>query len=224
MKELRVKRETLAEQISDALVDSIMDGTIAMGARLRTQDLADQFGVSRMPVREALIGLQGTGLVEAAPYSGYTVASLDKDRIREIYIIRKALEPLVARTAVANLSAEKLDAITQRFTELEEATLAEVPSPKRIYIKNREFHFSLYECSNLPHVVDVIRSAWDHLAVYKLIYGRKYIDDKAAGRRMVEEHRAILNALQDGDTDLVAELLEERIAEHEIALPDEFDK
>jgi len=218
----KVKRQTMADQISDALMDAIMDGTIRMGDKLRTQDLADQFGVSRMPVREALINLQVSGLVDATPYSGYRVVSLDPERIREGYIIRQALEPIVARTACERITDEGVAAVEDKLGELEAATLDASPSPKEIYLCNREFHFTWYEAAGMPVVVEAIRAAWDKLAVYKLIYGRKYLRDREAGVRMVQEHRAYVDALRTRDAEGVARQLEQSIAMHEVDVPDEF--
>lgn len=219
----KVSRRTLAEQISDALMDAMMDGTIRMGDKLRTQDLADQFGVSRMPVREALINLEANGLVDATPYAGYRVASLDKSRIREIYTIRRALEPIAARAACERMDGAQLAALEEKCRELEDAALRDDPSSKQIYVHNRAFHFALYEASGMPQVVEMIRIAWDRIAVYKLIYTRKYVADRALARRMVAEHRAFVDAVARRDAAELARLLDESIARHEVDLPDEFD-
>ena len=219
----RVSRRTLAEQISDALMDAMMDGTVRMGDKLRTQDLADQFGVSRMPVREALINLEANGLVDTTPYAGYRVASLDKGRIRENYVIRRALEPIAARAACERIDATQLARLTVKYEELEEATLSADPSSKQIYVNNRAFHFTLYEASGMPQVVEIIRMAWDRLAVYKLIYTRKYASDTVLAHQMVEEHRAFMDAIAQRDGARLARLLDESIARHEVELPEEFD-
>ncbi|HEY0186691.1 MAG TPA: GntR family transcriptional regulator [Cellulomonas sp.] len=219
----KLQRRTLAEQISDALIDAIMDGSVKMGDKLRTQDLADQFGVSRMPVREALISLQANGLVDATPYSGYRVAALDRTRIREIYIIRRALEPIVAREAAARIDEEGLALLERELAALEESALGSEPTARDIYLRNREFHFSLYELANMPQTVEIIRTAWDRIAVYKLLYSQKYIADHEAAEQMVAGHHEILGALRDRRPDELARLLTEDIARHEQAVPDEFN-
>lgn len=201
-----------------------MDGSLAMGEKLKTQELADRFGVSRMPVREALIALENTGLIEATPYSGYRVAHLDQNRIREVYMIRAALEPIVAREACEKLTAADLLNLRELMARLEDATCGANAAPKAVYLRNREFHFALYEVSGLDEVVNATRSAWNKIAVYKLIYSKKYVTDVAAGAAMLNEHRKLLSGLESHQCELVAELLSSSIRHHRVVVPEEFER
>jgi DNA-binding GntR family transcriptional regulator len=219
-----VKRVTLADQISDGLMDAIMDGSLEMGEKLKTQDLADKFGVSRMPVREALITLENTGLVEATPYSGYRVAYLDQNRIREVYMIRAALEPIVGREACEKIQDTGIQQLADLFDELKKATLGENATPKEVYLRNREFHFTLYEASELDEVVSAIKAAWNKIAVYKLLYSKKYVTNNEAGLAMLNEHRKLLAAVRAHDCDLISDLLSSSIRHHRIVVPEEFEQ
>lgn len=132
-----VERKTLAERISDALTESILDGSLPMGEKLGTQDLANRFGVSRMPVREALITLVNSGLVEAMPYAGYRVSGLRADRIQQIYVIRGALEPLLAEKACSLISDEQIDTLSESLHKMTQATQGSAASARKVYLEPR---------------------------------------------------------------------------------------
>lgn len=216
----QVRRHTITQQIVEALMDGLMDGTLQMGQRLRTQDLADQLGVSRMPVREALISMQANGLVEVTPYAGYRVAALEPGRLREMYTVRRALEPIIARQACERMTSTQFDEVESRFRELEKAALNNRPDGKRIFESNREFHFALYECAEMPHITEILWNTWDRLAMYKFLHGQRYLADRSAAEQMVEEHRDLVDAIRLRDGDRLAELLADSISRHESELSD----
>jgi DNA-binding GntR family transcriptional regulator len=219
-----VKRVTLADQISNGLMDAIMDGSLGMGEKLKTQELADKFGVSRMPVREALIALENTGLIETTPYSGYRVAYLDQNRIREVYMIRAALEPIVGEAACEKIQDAQIVELNVIFDELKKATLGEAAASKEVYLRNREFHFTLYKASGLDEVVSAIRTAWNKIAVYKLLYSKKYVTNPEAGQAMLNEHRKLLDAVEAHDCARISELLSSSIRHHRVVVPEEFEQ
>ncbi len=84
-----------------------------MGAKLNTEELANQLGVSRMPIREALSNLEKKGLAESIPYAGTRLVTLTKADVRQIYIARTALEPVAGRYA-----CEKKSAVSIRFMKI----------------------------------------------------------------------------------------------------------
>lgn len=98
---LSVEHTDLATAVAQSLRASIVSGELAAGFRLVETDLAEQFGVSRGPVRDALAELQHTGLVELRPRKGSFVATLSVGDVIEIYSLRTALEALAARQAAA---------------------------------------------------------------------------------------------------------------------------
>ena len=96
---LKLHRQKMNEQVLERLLDWIMDGTLSMGDHLNAEKIAQQLGVSRMPVREAFTMLEQLGLAEAVPYVGFKVIELDKQDVAEIYLIRRLLEPEMAAVA-----------------------------------------------------------------------------------------------------------------------------
>lgn len=218
-----VKRQTLADQICDALTDAMLSGEINMGDRLQTEELAKQFGVSRMPIRQALQKLEEGGFVKANPFSGYRVVSLNADDIRELYVIRGALEPEAARLACRRMTDAEIRATVDAEERLERAVAKQRRDARDISRLNREFHFSIYEASRLPQMVDIISRTWDQLAFCKLSFTQKYVIDAETARHMVHEHQEMLNAVLDRDGELLARILASSISRHGVTVPAAFE-
>ena len=106
---LRVGEERTVEQVVVArLRRSILDGTLAPGARLRYRQLAEQFGVSVTPVRVALKELAGEGLVELRPHAGASVSALSVEELEEVLLTRTSLEPFLALHGAEHLTEDDL--------------------------------------------------------------------------------------------------------------------
>src|SRR3954471_4720361 len=103
----RVRRySTTPDLIADTLRDEILRGEISPGAALRQEELAERFGVSRLPVRDALMRLEAQGLVHVYPNRGAFVISLSADEVREIYEMRILLEGDILERAVPRMTEE----------------------------------------------------------------------------------------------------------------------
>src|SRR6266508_1850881 len=99
--------------LRDVLRAEILSGKIPAGTRLTTASLVERFGFSQMPVREALQALHGEGLIEIQPHRGAGVLPLDITRVRNIYDLRAAIEGLLVRLAVPNLTNAALSQLAQ---------------------------------------------------------------------------------------------------------------
>lgn len=215
----KIQHQRLPDLVMGQLMDWIMDGKIHMGQKLNTEELAQQLGVSRMPVREALKNLEKLGIAESIPYVGARVVKLTKSDVRQIYIMRKALEPVAGFYACQNITPEQITEIEKIQGCLEEVFRGEKPGAKQIYMHNREFHFAIYSCCKLERLCDMIKMLWDNLAFYKLIYGLTYVDDKAAAERMLSEHRGYIAALRAGDPAELQKRLTASLEQHEVDVP-----
>lgn len=216
---LEIKHQRVADLVLEQLMDWIMSGRIHMGQKLNTEDLAKQLGVSRMPVREALKTLEKQGIVESIPYVGSRVVKLTKDDIQQIYIMRKALEPIAAYYTCQKITGPEIVNIERIQGVLENEMQKSAPSAKQIYIKNREFHFAIYDVSGMTKLCDMIRMLWDNLAFYKLIYGLSYVCDHKAAQKMIEQHRQYIDALKAHDSDLLQAELTEGLDRHQQDVP-----
>jgi DNA-binding GntR family transcriptional regulator len=156
--------------VQDAVVDGIRDmilkGHLKPGDRLRQDELADTFGVSTMPIREALRQLQAEGLVIFRPRRGATVASLSVSEYEEIYRIREELEILACRWAAEDFERIPIDRLRVLLGEIEEAE-ADFDDVHRRMQLVREFFFTIFEASEKEHLLRILSSLWDLTQQYR---------------------------------------------------------
>jgi DNA-binding GntR family transcriptional regulator len=131
--------------------EAILTGVLPPGMRLRQEKIADLFGTSRIPVREALRSLEYEGLVTSAPYRGFTVTQLDADDIEEVYDLRIVLEGHAVRLAVPLMTDDDLRALETLYAAMVDAESgdAKLAARERFYIK-------LYSMSGRPRLVGLI--------------------------------------------------------------------
>lgn len=183
-------RDTTAKVVAERLRGEIQHGTLAPGTRLRQNDVAQRFGVSTTPVREAFAQLQAEGLVRIDPHRGAVVFNPSVDDVLEFYEIREALESLAVAHAIPRLKAEAardLDALIDRMRRTEDA---------RKWLKlNDQFHLRLYESAGRPRLSTLIDNLRDASAPY--IY--MFVASRPLSERANEEHQEILDACVKGD-------------------------
>ncbi|RUU53480.1 GntR family transcriptional regulator, partial [Mesorhizobium sp. M2C.T.Ca.TU.002.02.1.1] len=126
-------------RVTDALRDAILSGRLRPGSRVRQEELAEEYGISRIPVREALRQLESEGLVILVPNSGAWISKLDRAECIEIYKIRERLEPLALSESSANLSPETLARLEDLVSRIEAAG-----SIDEFLQLDREFHLLSY--------------------------------------------------------------------------------
>jgi len=184
-----VRGERTAEIVARLLSQAILAGEIAPGTWLREGLLAARYGVSRTPIREALILLGNSGLIELTPNRGAMVLQLSAEDVDEIYKLRGLLEAeavsLAAGRATAEL-ADLLDKSCDRLSDLHDAAAAEQLA------EDTYFHYGIAEASGSPRLYALIRQISAIPIGYRssIPYTR---DDLAQAQR---QHRAIVAALR----------------------------
>lgn len=149
----RIEPRTLKENVTEALRQSIINGQLAPGTEINQVGIANQLGVSRGPVREALGQLEQEGLVHSVPYKGVFVTPLTRRHVEELYSVRIVLEVLAVERAIDRITDANLRELTQIIDEMREAARAEdLPA---LMQADLAFH---------EHLVDVA----DHELLYKL--------------------------------------------------------
>lgn len=149
-----LKHRTLSAAIVDQLRQSILDGTYPAGSQLRQDALGEAYGVSRIPVREALFQLEAEGLVRIVPQKGAIVSELSLDEINDVFDLRRILEPrLLAQSApgFTAMDLEGLDDIQKRF---EKAIKARNVSEWGQL--NADFHMALYVHARQPRTRAIV--------------------------------------------------------------------
>jgi DNA-binding GntR family transcriptional regulator len=182
-----------ATVVYHTLRERIISQALAPGARLNEIELAASLSVSRTPLREALRMLHSEGLVTQLPTGGMVVAPLDPEDMRQLYVVRAALEGVVAREACARLTDDdfaELDAIIDQMTRL-------LDYPAEMLRLGQRFHARLLATSGNGRCEQLLRQLRGHLDRYQTITA-------SIGPRRHEayaEHQAILAALRARDAD-----------------------
>jgi DNA-binding GntR family transcriptional regulator len=117
---------TLAERVRQEIAQRIREGRYRAGDRIGQEELASEYGTSRLPIREALRQLASEGLITVQPHAGARVARLDLAELEEVYLIRERIDPLAVARCVPNLSDEDLTALELLVVQME--TLSSLPS------------------------------------------------------------------------------------------------
>lgn len=183
-------RDTTAKVVAERLREEIQQGTLAAGTRLRQNDVAQRFGVSTTPVREAFAQLQAEGLVRIDPHRGAVVFHPSVDDVLEFYEIREALESLAVTHAIPNLRADvarELEGLIDRMRKTEDA---------RKWLKlNDRFHLKLYEAAGRPRLSNMIETLRDASAPYI----HMFVASRPPSQRANEQHEEILDTCVRGD-------------------------
>ena len=182
---------TAQEFVLGELRRAIVSGVLRPGEQIRQDALAERFGTSRVPLREALKILEGEGQVTYHPHRGYFVAELSTDDLVEVYRIRRILEDEAVSVAMARIDAATIASMERALAAMDDA----VDDITALTAMNRAFHFALFECSGLPRLVRLIRQLWDATDAYRAVY---FVEEENRAR-VATEHRAILDAITERD-------------------------
>lgn len=199
-----VKRDTvrLVDEIHERLLEMISAGQLAPGVKLYQERLAEEFGVSRTPIREALLRLEREGLVESQPGRGMFVRGVGGSEIRELYEVREILEPFAARLSCARAGHRDVAAV-EAIQRRHEGTY-----PRDVAVafrSNLELHTGLARaCGNQP-LLRMLESIWHQDAALRIF--AYYARDPQSVIGMVHEHRQIVDAFTAGDAATVEKLL-----------------
>jgi len=180
--------------IADELRSAIVQGVYPPGHRLVHEELADRFGVSRIPLREAIRTLVGEGLMYSRPGSGTFVTKLDLPEIDEIYDLRRLVEPSFAEHVVHRSSRADVARLRSMTAELDDVEHLGSDNWSRI---NFAFHLDMYRLAGLPMRYEVISRLYHQLEPYS----RYYVHTTHAMDRVQDEHKAMVAALADGDAE-----------------------
>ena len=190
MKPIAVK-SVMPVRAADEIRDAILSGALVPGTRIKQEELAARLGVSREPVRQALLLLQREGLVSTDPGRTAAVTSPDRRLIADVYEFREVIDGLVAAT-VAKLSAPDLTRFDEIVARGREAV--RLRHLRRLIELDIAFHTGLYEAANNRVLIDVMRDQWNHIRrVVAMVLG-----EASYRNRVWDEHAAILQAIRSG--------------------------
>ncbi len=204
---------TLKEHIYEVLRDAIMDMNIyAEGADLRLDErqVAEQLGISRTPVREALAKLEQEGFVEIQPRKGVFVRRKSLNEVLEMIVVWAALESMAARLATENASNAELASLRKLGAKhSQHSARADIAEYSEANIKFHQRILELSQCSMLKSLADGL---FQHMYAVR----RRAMGEGDRANRSVVDHMSIIEALESRDGDLAARM----VREHTMALHD----
>ena len=201
MKKNIEKHLTLREKILETIRDAIMSGALKPGEKVAEPELAERFGISRTPIREAFRQLESEGYLTVIPRKGAVVVSFSPKEIEEFYAIKSILEGYAARRACSNLTGrevEKLRAINDKLLQL-----ADEGDLKHFFKVHSDFHEMFIRAADNEKLHDMISNLvgkFQRLRIASLsMPGRMHIS--------VQEHEKIVDAFAARDADLAEQLV-----------------
>jgi DNA-binding GntR family transcriptional regulator len=197
---------TKQQFVYSTLRESILRCEVAPGTRLVIDDLAKQFRVSIIPVREALRLLQSEGLVQSVAHVGATVAPIAHASVVEVFTLLEGLEIVAARAAAERASAEDIAMLQELLAEMDRAL--EAGSPQRWAEINTRFHLAITRLAEMPILMDMMQRAVDYWDRVRRFYFRDVLIHRT--RLAQGEHHAIVEQMKTRSL----ESLERVIREH----------
>jgi DNA-binding GntR family transcriptional regulator len=206
------------QRVADHLRRAILGGTIAPGERVRQEDIAQQLGASRLPVREALQMLAAEGLVEHEPNKGARVPWLSMHEVDVMYKMREQLEPLALGESLPFLTPGDLLRLDEIQDEIETGVDVET-----FLALDREFHLRTYSACAIDQLTTTVTRLWNSTQYYR----RAFMQLTGPSRRWVvnAEHRLLIDAVARRDETDAGRLLAGHIRRTRIELlrhPDVF--
>jgi DNA-binding GntR family transcriptional regulator len=191
---VRVERETVQERVYAALRDRLMRGGFEPGQKLKIAELAEAFGTSAMPVREALNRLAAERALETLPNRTVRVPALSKDCLQDLRETRFAVEGLAVARAASNMTEAALSTLRQLIEAQSESDAmhgSEISAEQ-----NRAFHFTIYRLAGSAVLLPIIESLWLQFGPYL-----REASERFDGRdgRATNFHVEIVEALSRGD-------------------------
>lgn len=198
MKHKNSRYQNLPQIITDSLRESILEGELAAGSRLKQAEIAQQFEASLIPVREALRTLEQEGLVTLIPNKGAVVTALSATEVAEIFGTRIILELGALKLSIPHLRADDIENCRSLITQLDNDQ-----SGYDLSRLNRELHTTLYQYCNNAYLLELIDTLHGNVERYMRVYLRDHYNNDLSQTY----HRKIVTAATEGNIELACSLL-----------------
>ncbi len=204
--DMTAKELTKSANLTEYLIESIVSGSVPSGAKISEPELAKRLQVSRGPLREAIMRVEGLGLIERIPHIGARVTTLTLTKLVELYAVREALEGMAARLAARHIRPKELQALKTVLAAHSEH-IEQVEGASYFHQQGDfDFHYQIIKASRNQQLTTLLCDELYHLLrMYRFQSPRSHSRPTEA----LQEHKFILQAIEQGDEEL-AELLMRR--------------
>jgi DNA-binding GntR family transcriptional regulator len=196
----------ISQRLRDEIENEVLTGQLAPGDRLDEVALANRFGVSRTPIREALLQLSAAGLVDVRPRRGAIVASISAERLIEMFEVMAELEGLAGRLATRRHTDADIKAIMEAHEACRQA--AGASDSDAYYYENERFHYAIYHASHSRFLIEQCSALHRRLKPYRRLQLR--VRNRVA--RSFAEHEQFVSALMAADGERASRALREHVA------------
>lgn len=203
------KENTKSETLTESLVEAIVNGEIAPGSKISEPELAKRYQVSRGPLREAIMRLEGLSLIERIPHVGARVITFSPEKLFELYAVREALEGMAARLAARHITEEELVGL-KHLLSTHSNHIEEVEGSSYFHQHGDfDFHYRIIKASRNSKLISLLCNELYHLLrMYRYQSPRSQSRPKEA----LNEHKFILQAIENRDEELAEMLMRRHIS------------
>ena len=208
----------LRDVVFNTLREAILKGELQPGERLMELQLASKLGVSRTPIREAIRMLEQEGLAVTMPRKGAEVARMTLKDMEDVLEVREALDELAARIACAKINDEQLENLKSIRDEFKKSL--DSGDVKKIAEEDVRFHDAIYEATDNAKLIALTNNIREQMYRYRV----EYLKDQNNYPILIAEHDAIVNALEQRDTEMVTAEMHTHVVNQAVAVKAEIQK
>jgi DNA-binding GntR family transcriptional regulator len=194
-----VRPKTAQQAVAEALRHDITTGKLPPGSWIVQESVAEQFGVSRIPIREALKTLEAEEYITYVPHSGYRVTKLSLTELTEVFRLRDILEEELIRDAMPSMTDAVIDEMRSCMAEMDRAAAEE--DLVGVGIANRRFHYLSFETSEMARTKRIVNQLWNTADAYRPLYA--HLMDLS---QVNVEHDLMVDALAARDVERAVEI------------------
>lgn len=209
-KNFTLQRENLGQQVYQYLRDRIYRMEMPPGTRLGVDKIADEIGVSRSPVRDALMMLVNEGVVEVNATGGYRVIQLTRPYVEDAFVVRRALELAAMRLAMEHLDRSRIEALVAQWTNLQTAEPSDPVQLEQQILADQQLHNTIAELSQNRLLIEALgRITSITWLVSRFSYAN--LEKPQYAHLTVQEHLHLLQVMLSADTEAAVTALDEHL-------------
>ena len=208
----------LRDEVFNTLRERILKGVYKPGERLMEIHLADQLGVSRTPIREAIRMLELEGLVKMVPRKGAQVAKISKEDLQDVLEVRKALDTLSVKLACERITEDEIKLLNNAEREFEKALASK--DVRDIAEADVAFHDVIHSATKNGRLKSMISNLAERIYRYRFEYIKQQSD---GGKTLMLEHREIMRCIEGRDVESAVKATEIHIDNQEISISEQLD-